>query len=322
MQAAGSSKLSFVASRHSGATSSFPPLAAGFSLVIPAWNEEARLERTLEQYLPAFEASGNDYEVIVVTDGCTDHTRHVAERNSHRGVRVVEFPHRIGKGAAIFEGLDRARFDRVGFADADASVSAHDVLRVEAALDRSDCAIASRRAQGASFRVPRPFVRSLLSRGWNLLVRGVLFLPFLDTQCGVKFLRRPEYLRIRSRAIQFRDWAFDVGMLFLVHGAGKTVAEVPVSWSEEEGSKFRIVRDAPKMFRSLMGVRLMRLDRPDSRPTAPDLPPEPAPSAAPPRPLPRFFNSPPALSLSGRLPPSAVADSSPSDRRWSHRPGD
>jgi len=238
-----------------------PKLTPGFSLVIPAWNEEARLERTLERYVPAFETAGKDYEIIVVTDGCTDATKSVAEKMGARGVHVLEFSHRLGKGAAVLEGLRVARYDRLGFADADGSVSAQDVLRVVAALDGSDCAIASRRAPGSSYRTPRRLIRATLSRGWNLLVRGLLFLPFGDTQCGVKFLRRSAYLHVQSRTKAFRDWAFDVGLLALLHQDHRSITEVAVAWSEEEGSKFNVVRDAPRMFRSLVGIRLMRPDR-------------------------------------------------------------
>lgn len=239
-------------------------LTPGFTLVIPAWNDQARLERTLRRYVPAFEQAGKDFEIVVVTDGCTDGTKDVVEPMADRGVRLLEFPDRLGKGAAIFEGLDVAHYDRLGFADADGPVSPEDLLRVVGALDQSDCAIASRRVGGASLRQRRPFVRDTLSRGWNLLVRGMLFLPFHDTQCGVKFLRRSAYVRIREKAKQFRDWAFDVGLLVLLSRAKRSVIEVPVSWSEEEGSKFNVIRDAPRMFRSLIDIRLMPPEEFDS----------------------------------------------------------
>ena len=245
-------------------------LTPGFTLVIPAWNDQHRLDRTLRRYVPAFEAAGKDFEIVVVTDGCTDGTKSVVEQMADRGVRLLEFPDRLGKGAAIFEGLDVAQYDRLGFADADGPISPQDVLRVVGALDHSDCAIASRRVGGASLRVRRPFMRDTLSRGWNLLVRGTLFLPFHDTQCGVKFLRRSAYDRVREKAKQFRDWAFDVGLLVLLHRAKRSIIEVPVSWSEEEGSKFNVIRDAPRMLRSLVGIRLMGVNGSDS--TAPVFP--------------------------------------------------
>ncbi len=294
-------------------------LTAGFSLVIPAWNDEARLERTLARYLPAFETAGKDFEIIVVTDGCTDGTKALVERMSDRGVRLLEFPHRLGKGAAIFEGLDVARYDRLGFADADGPVSPQDVLHVVGALDHSDCAIASRRIGGSSLRVPRPFVRDTLSRGWNLLVRSALFLPFHDTQCGVKFLRRSAYLEIRDQAKGFRDWAFDVGLLLLLHRARRSVTEVPVSWSEEEGSKFNVIRDAPRMFRSLLAIRLMNAETPAPPKGLVDLYVE-FPFAESPYPAylpasgPRTFMG-PAPEVLGNLPTRAF----PSEPRWKER---
>jgi glycosyltransferase involved in cell wall biosynthesis len=243
-------------------------LTPGFSLVIPAWNDQARVDRTLNRYVPAFEASQKDFEIVVVADGCIDGTRAVVKKMADRGVRLLEFPHRLGKGAAIYEGFDVAQHERLGFADADGPVSAKDILRVVGALDHSECAIASRRIEGASLRVPRPLVRDALSRGWNLLVRGMLFLPFHDTQCGVKFLRRSAYLQVREQAKEFRDWAFDVGLLVLLYRAHRSITEVPVSWSEEEGSRFNVVRDAPRMLRSLIDIRLMSTQVRSSPPSA------------------------------------------------------
>jgi len=283
----------------------------GFSLVIPAWNDRARVDRTLKRYLPAFEASQKDFEIVVVADGCTDGTRAVVEKMAGRAVRLLEFPDRLGKGAAIYAGFDVARYDRLGFADADGPVSAEDILRVAGALDHSDCAIASRRVEGASLRIPRPFIRDVLSRGWNLLVRGMLFLPFHDTQCGVKFLRRSAYLQVREKAKEFRDWAFDVGLLELLHRAHRSITEVPISWNEEEGSKFSIIRDAPRMFRSLIEVRLMPVAAVGARaPTS--VPGEAAPAV----PFPEDLSSPystPGMMLRSPSPWGKPLSPSPSD---------
>jgi len=299
-----------------------PKLTPGFSLVIPAWNEESRLERTLSSYIPAFEAAGKDFEIIVVTDGCTDDTKSVAERMGSHGVRVLDFPERLGKGTAIFEGLKVTKHDRLGFADADGSVSAQDVLRVVAALDSSDCAIASRRTDGSTLRAPRKLIRATLSRGWNILVRGLLFLPFGDTQCGVKFLRRSAYLLVCGRTTMFRDWAFDVGLLVLLRRAGRSITEVPVAWSEEEGSKFSVVRDAPRMFRSLIGIRLMRPEVLDPNTPLPDPSPDgPLPASAA-RTFPRLSSAVSTVVSPTRAPGSSRSPSFSRESTWHNRGND
>ena len=230
--------------------------APGLSIVIPAWNEEARLARTLERYVPALESRAEPFELIIVVDGASDRTSAVADRWSSRHVRVLEFSHRLGKGGAILAGFREARYDRVGFTDADGPVPLADVLRVADSLTRVDCAIASRRVNKHLMISPQSLSRRVFSRCWNLLVRGVLFLPISDTQCGVKFVRRSAVRPILDR-VSVTNWAFDVALLYHLRSQGSSIQEVAVRWEDSSGSKLRLENAIPRMFVSLLGIRMV-----------------------------------------------------------------
>lgn len=230
----------------------------GVSIIIPAWNEAARLSATLAKYLPALENRGEPFEVIVVADGQSDDTYGVANAYSSRNVRSIVFPERLGKGGAVLAGFRAAKFDFVGYLDADGPVSpesVHDMIEV---LRECDGVVASRWIAGSRIARPQRFARVVLGRGWNVLVRIVLFLPQKDTQCGAKFFRRSVVIPM-LRAVAVTDWAFDVDLLFHLKKAGVQVRENPVTWSDGAGSKLQVHRAVPSMMLSLVGIRLMNM---------------------------------------------------------------
>jgi glycosyltransferase involved in cell wall biosynthesis len=228
----------------------------GVSLIIPAWNEERRLPSALDQYIPLLEGNQLPFEVIVVADGVTDKTVEVATNYSGRGVRVLHFETKLGKGGAIIEGFKNARYELVGFLDADAPITAQDLALMLSILSSADAAIASRWLSGSDGELNQPISRILLSRTWNLLVRGVLGLSVYDSQCGAKFFRREAVLKVLPQ-VTLTNWAFDVSLLFHLTHAGLKVEEVPVSWRVDFETKMRLEKAVPAMFLSLIGIRLM-----------------------------------------------------------------
>jgi dolichol-phosphate mannosyltransferase len=230
----------------------------GISIIIPAWNEESRLPRTLHQYLPALEKRGDPFEVIVVADGGGDRTAEVARGFAPRGVRVLEFDQKLGKGGAILAGLRAARYDYVGYLDADGPIPASEIYRLVDALSSADCVVASRWVRGSVVVRQEPRFNLLAGRVWNFLVRSLLFLPIRDTQCGAKFLRR-SVLAPTLRAVALTNRAFDVDLLYHMRKAGHQVREVPVTWRHDPDSRMPIGRAIPVMFLSLVGVRVMNL---------------------------------------------------------------
>jgi glycosyltransferase involved in cell wall biosynthesis len=234
------------------------PSGAGLSIVIPAWNEEDRLERTLERYLPSLEGRGTPFEVIVVVDGDGDRTLDVARSYEARGVRVLSFPQKLGKGGAVLAGIRDARYDYVGYLDADGPVTPVEMYSMVESLSETDCVLASRWVRGSRIVRSEPLFNRFAGRIWNLLVRSLLFLPVRDTQCGAKFLRR-SIVATTLRAVTLTNRAFEVDLLYHIRKAGHQIREVPVTWEHDPDSRMPVGRAIPIMFLSLVGVRIMNL---------------------------------------------------------------
>lgn len=212
--------------------------------------------RTLERYLPALESRRVPFEVLVVVDGVRDRTADVARRFGDRGVRLLEFPNKLGKGGAVLAGLREARYEWVGYLDADGPIPPEEVSRLAEALRETDVVVASRWVRGASIIRHEPMFNRVAGRFWNILVRGLLFLPVRDTQCGAKFMRRSVLLPV-LKAASLTNRAFDVDLLYHVRKQGHDIREVPVTWEHNPETRMPIGRAIPIMFVSLVGLRIM-----------------------------------------------------------------
>lgn len=228
----------------------------GVSIVIPAWNEEDRLARTLERYLPALEARDQPFEVIVVVDGVRDRTADVAARYASRHVRALLFPNKLGKGGAVLAGIKVSQYEYVGYLDADGPISPQEMYGLVGYLDGDvDCVVASRWIRGATGVAEEPLFNRFAGRVWNVLTRSLLFLPLRDTQAGAKFFKGP-VVRSLLRSVTLTNRAFDVDLLYHVRKEGRRVKEVPVEWKHDPATRMPIGRAIPVMFVSLVGVRL------------------------------------------------------------------
>ncbi len=227
------------------------------SLVIPAHNEEERLEPTLAAYWGEF---SREAEIIVAVNGSKDRTAAIARSyaRDHAGVRVIEIPEAIGKGGAVKAGFRAASGDWVGFVDADLATSPTEFRKILEAALRTDGAAGSRWARGAKI-IGRTPLRTVASRTFSALVRAMFGLPFADTQCGAKVVAKrfiPGFLAWS----QVNDMAFDVELLWYLHRAGAHVVEVPTVWVSQPGSAalgtpLGLIRNGWKMVRSLLAVR-------------------------------------------------------------------
>jgi glycosyltransferase involved in cell wall biosynthesis len=227
------------------------------SVVIPAYNEEERLEPMLRAYASAL---GSDDELIVVVNGSTDRTAEVARRVAadHSALQVLEILEKNGKGGAVRAGFARATGTYVGFADADLATPPAEFLRLLDAARSCDGAIASRWARGAKV-YGRTWGRTLASRLFAGLVRVMFQLPFADTQCGAKVFHR-RFLPAYLSASTVTDLAFDVELLLLLQRAGARIAEVPSVWTAVPGSSTLatpggLIRNGWRMFRSLLRLK-------------------------------------------------------------------
>jgi len=244
-------------------------VAAGecrWSVVIPAFNEAARLPRHLREVVAYFDARDEAYEVVVVDDGSADGTsaRVCEVRRAHPAVRLVHFPRNRGKGRAVRAGMVQARGALRLMADADGATPIAEVERLEAAIERADVAVGSRaRRDPAVMRQTRPH-RRLAGNLFNLAARGLGVGDVLDTQCGFKLFRGPVADDLFG-ALRTEGFGFDVELLLLARRRGYRVVEVAVNWADQPGSKVGVLRHAPGMLLEILAARWRLAAHPSCR---------------------------------------------------------
>jgi len=229
------------------------------SIIIPAYNEEDRLGRMLDQYLPFFQARyAGCHEVLVVVNGSSDRTENVAREfaNVHASVGVIVEPRRVGKGGALMLGFARAQGRLVGFVDADGATPPEAFQELVDHIGAADAIIASRWMPGSRISVHQPLKRRLASRMFNALVRVMFGLRISDTQCGAKLLTRAAVQAILPH-IGITQWAFDVDLLFQLRRAGFAITEIPTTWRDISGSRLRVGRASLDMFVAMVRLRLI-----------------------------------------------------------------
>jgi len=222
------------------------------SLIIPAYNEEQRLPRTLTKIQAFLKEQPYESEVLVVENGSSDRTAAVAEEFSP-AVRLLREPVR-GKGRAVRRGMLEAGGDFRFICDADLSMPIEEVNRfLPPALDDYDIAIASREVPGA-VRHNEPAYRHWIGRVFNLLVRTMAVPGFQDTQCGFKCFTA-DAAEALFPLQRIDGWTFDVELLFVALRLGYRVKEVPIHWYYFPGSRVRMVRDSFLMLSDLFRIR-------------------------------------------------------------------
>ena len=229
------------------------------SIVIPAYNEEARIQPTLDAYTSYFGARyGSEVELVVVVNGSRDRTEEIARAAAAKNpqVKLVVEPRAIGKGGAIMRGFAVATGDRVGFVDADNATAPEAFNDLVEHIGDAGAIIASRYIPGAKVSPRQPPARRIASRFFNTLVRLLFGLRISDTQCGAKLLRG-DAMRAALPHLGLTRWAFDVDLLFQLRRLGWRITEVPTTWSEPGGSKLKIGRTSLEMFVAICRLRLL-----------------------------------------------------------------
>jgi glycosyltransferase involved in cell wall biosynthesis len=230
-----------------------------FAVVIPCFNEEARISQTLRVTLDYLAVNAPESELIVVNDGSTDGTGAIAREilaDTKIATRLLEnFPNR-GKGAAVRSGLLAAQEPIALFFDADLSTPLTETPKLiePIANGEVDLAFGSRALDRSLIGIHQPWRREQAGRVFNLLVRVATRLPFWDTQCGFKAFRL-DVCRPILEAAQVNGFAFDVELLLLAHRAGLRIREIPVRWNHAEGSKVRFFHDGLRMLREVIAMR-------------------------------------------------------------------
>jgi dolichyl-phosphate beta-glucosyltransferase len=229
------------------------------SIIIPAHNEAGRILPYLRQITDYFRTHERRYELLVVDDGSTDTTAAVVEGFARfaPAVRLLRLATCQGKGAAVRHGMQSAAGYLQLFADADGATPIEEVSRLEKALaEGADVAIGSRAlaARVPDFAVHARLYRSLLGMLFNAAVQQSGIRGISDTQCGFKLFRRIVAQELFGYA-SIDGFGFDLELLYLAQQRGYRIAEVPVNWTDQPGSKVRVLRDGYAMLRDLAVIR-------------------------------------------------------------------
>ena len=231
-------------------------------LLIPAYNEEARIEPVLREFAQYFQDNySGKFSLVVVLNGCRDNTLGVVQRvaRDFDSIRAENFPDPIGKGGALIEGLRLApAADLIGYVDADGASPPRAFHELVKLTDRFDCVIGSRWLPGAVLHQAQTTLRRFTSRCFHLVVESLFWMHIKDTQCPCKVLRRSAVEAIHS-SLRIADLAFDVNLLYSLKHAGFSIREVPTEWTDKIGSKVTasLFRSSFTMFLSVVRIRLI-----------------------------------------------------------------
>lgn len=233
------------------------PLKIDYSIVIPAFNEKARIGATLDDVIRCVENNRWNAEIIVVDDGSTDATAVIVREIAARCPYVRLLPNGVnrGKGYSVRNGILHASGDIVLFTDADLSSPIEEAHRLFTAIrEGADVAIGSRWLAQSRQTIRQPLYRRLFGRCFNLVTRMIMRLPFADTQCGFKAFTR-EAGRTIFQLQRIERWGFDPEILFIALKRGYVVREVPVTWGHDERSRISYLKDGLQMLKELVLVR-------------------------------------------------------------------
>jgi dolichyl-phosphate beta-glucosyltransferase len=231
------------------------PLLA-LSIIIPAYNEERRLPPTLEKIAAWLGTKGLGAEILVVDDGSTDGTARVVTQlaASLPRLRLLSNGRNFGKGYSVRHGMREAR-GRVGlFTDADLSAPIEEADKLLAALENADVAIGSRAMNRKLISVHQSWFREVAGILFNKFVQVVLWIPFVDTQCGFKAFRM-DRTRILFEQQRIERFGFDPELLYLARHHGLRAVEIPVRWAHDPDTKVNVYRDSVMMLVELLTIR-------------------------------------------------------------------
>src|SRR5437667_9710850 len=226
------------------------------SIIIPSYNEESRLPATIERMSEDLSTSGRRAEVLVVDDCSKDGTAAVAEyfRIKIPTLRVVSNGENRGKGYSVRHGMQEARGKIALFTDADLSAPIEEAGKLIEALENYDVAIGSRAMDRSLISVHESPFREFAGIAFNKIVRVILWLPFVDTQCGFKAFRR-ENCGVIFEQQRIERFGFDPELLYLARHHGLRTAEIPVRWGHSAATKVSMLRDSVQMFIDIFTIR-------------------------------------------------------------------
>ncbi len=226
------------------------------SIIIPAYNEEKLLLNTLLDYFSYFKKNFHAFEMIVVTNNCSDSTPMLAARFalSRKNVKHIDFPAYTGKGGAVMAGIRESSGAIVCFVDADNSTRPAELAKlILETRNGFEVVIGSRATQGSVLVPSQPILRRLLGLMFSMITNLLFGLGIHDTQCGAKVFSRKAVNAILGQNIR-KGFEFDVQLLWIAKKNNMSIKEKGISWSNNEESKVRLL-DPLKMLVSLLALR-------------------------------------------------------------------
>lgn len=226
------------------------------SVVMPAYNESARLNKAIQSIAGFLASQAYDWELIIVDDGSVDGTAELARKAAEADsrIRLVKQPKNQGKGAAVKRGVYEASKPLVVFTDADQATPIEELPKFIEAAATADVVIGSRYLKASNIVQKQPLSRRIVSRVGNLLIRFSLGLPYSDTQCGFKLLTRDAAKAVFDR-LTIDRWGFDIELLVIARAHHLRILELPVTWHDGGESKLNAGKAALTTFRELMSIR-------------------------------------------------------------------
>jgi len=229
------------------------------SVVIPAYNEEERLPRTLARLAEYYGEQEYTWDVTVYSDGSRDRTVGIVEEfaQSHPQFRVVDSQPNRGKGWVVRRGMLEAEGEWVLFCDADLATPQEETEKLLAAVRAgAEIAIGSRPLKESKLEIHQPWYREMLGRSFNAAVQLLGIRGIADTQCGFKIFRR-DVAQDVFRRVKTDKFGFDFESLMIARDLGYRIAEVPIRWMHQDGSKVNMLRDGTRMLADLVRLRTM-----------------------------------------------------------------
>jgi glycosyltransferase involved in cell wall biosynthesis len=234
------------------------------SITIPAYNEEKRIGNTLKTYSTYFENLRNekklDYELLVVINNTKDKTEDVVKKIARKNKRIIYLNLAPGgKGYAVLEGFKDAlsrENDLIGFVDADMATRPEDYWDLVKGIKGFDGCIANRYHDDSKIYPPFTIRRAIVGNAFNMLVRGLLFIPYRDTQCGAKLFSRKAAKMLTENNVM-SSWAFDVELLFLMSKNRFKINVIPTVWTDVGGSTLDVKKASIQMFLSVVQMKIV-----------------------------------------------------------------
>lgn len=227
------------------------------SVIIPAYNEEKRIPKTLTEISNYLKDQPYESEIIVASDGSRDRTVDVVRSfaNQIKNLDVIAMPERHGKGFGVRQGMLKAKGEYRIFTDADNSTPIQEIEKFWPEFEKGyEVVIGSRDVKGADIAVPQPFFRRFLGNGFNLIVQTVLGLwGIWDTQCGFKGFSAKAAEEIFSISV-IKHFGFDPEILAIAKKRGYKIKEVPIRWINDIESKVKMSHTI-KMFKEVLTAR-------------------------------------------------------------------